>query len=552
MSSDSDQFVLQKALDEESTSSLFQAKRWTHVTDTSSSGGVFSSQFSFDLNTLSSQNQWTDLSQAFIQFPVKLTIKGSTKLDNINPNSACIKNGFHQFVDSVQLTLGGVNLQSSQIYNNVQTSFKVLADWSQEELNKYGPTLGVALDNYDNDVNATGNTSFANVPIGTLSPALCGVSYNQKSNAGFKSRLDFLNTSVDAGSANSIVSNMDLNGKGLVQTSSAAGAVGTNDGFCAFYLGTIRLKDLCDSIAKMPPIKNLKGFLYVNINSATSTYTSTGGAAGAAGTGVVMTSISNTAQYGRSQPAMLDKAVTSGAADSVITFKSEISGIASPNLTITKPPMTNARLYTPYYVASPEIDRMLVQKKTLRYNETYVTTVNIAKVASVNVTITPGIANPKRLIMLPILTGTGANAADVTSFQAFPELSPFDIAGCGGSSPFAALQQLQVSVGNQPMFQEPVSYNSHMFLEEIAQMGRDGGLDSESGSGLFSQAMWEQNYRFHTVDIGRRINGDDGASKAVQLSCYNPCNADMRLICIVWYEREITVDTAMGTISQQF
>lgn len=87
-------------------------------------------------------------------------------------------------------------------------------------------------------------------------------------------------------------------------------------------------------------------------------------------------------------------------------------------------------------------------------------------------------------------------------------------------------------------------------MNEIAQIGRDGGLDSESGSGLLSQRLWNQMYRYYTVDIGRRIAGDDGASKSIQLSAYNPCANAMRLICIVWYERELTVDTAMGSITQ--
>ena len=81
-------------------------------------------------------------------------------------------------------------------------------------------------------------------------------------------------------------------------------------------------------------------------------------------------------------------------------------------------------------------------------------------------------------------------------------------------------------------------------------MGRDGGLDNETGSGLLSQRLWNQHYKYYTIDIGRRIGADDGASKSVQIQCYNPCNLPMRLICIIWFEREIIVDTAMGQIVQ--
>lgn len=544
MSSDSDKFVFQQALDEQDNTALFQAKRWTHVVDSSSSGGVFNSQIQFDLNTLSSQNQWTDLSQGFIQFPVKVTISGTTKLDNLTANAACIKNGFHQFVDSIQLVLGGSTIQTSQIYTNVDTSFKILTQWSQDELRKWGPTLGVALDDYKNTAEGGTTLSLDNVPITTLAPALHGVYYPSATNAGFKERCTMLNTDVtttDAGSALSIINNLEQNGKGNIQLDKTV----TTDAFVAFYLATIRLKDLSDAIAKMPPIKNLKGYLYVNYNSATSSYSAT------AANGFVKTAKAvNTPQYGRCQPVMINRAADlSGAADSTVTMKVEVSGQKSTTLTLAKPAITNARLYTPYYVPSPEVDRALTQKKTIRYNERFVTTVNIAATSATNVTITPGVSNPKRLIMLPILTGDGATAG-VAGFNDFPELSPFDIAGCGGSSPFAALQQLQVNVSNQPMFQEPVSMDHHMMLEELGQIGLNGGLDSEQNSGLLSQRLWNQMYRYYTVDIGRRIAGDDGASKSIQLSAYNPCNAAMRLICIVWYEREIIVDSAMGQIVQ--
>lgn len=556
MSSDSDRFVFQQALEEQDNSALFQAKRWTHVVDSSSSGGVFNSQLQWDLNTLASQNSWTDLSQGFIQFPVKVTISGTTKLDNITANAACIKNGFHNFVDSVQLVLGGSTIQTSQIYTNIDTSFKILTEWSQDELHKYGPSLGIALDDYDvdNTLNLTLTegapntvaigystpTQFDNITATTFAPALHGAVYPPISNTGFKERVKQLNTSATAGLAYTTCNTLYQNGKSSIQTNNAV----TTDAFVAFYLATIRLKDICDSIAKLPPIKNLKGYLYVNYNSATTSYTAT------ASTGVVKANkINKQAVYGRTMPVMVDRDLVAGAADSVVTIKAEISGVESATLTSANPPITNGRLYVPYYVASPEVDRALSQKKTIRYNERFVTTVNIGAGASTNVTITPGISNPKRLIMLPVLTGD-SKTAGVAGYLDFPELSPFDIATCGGSSPFAMINQLQVSVGNQPIFQEPVSFDHHMFMEEVGQCGRDGGLDSETGSGLLSQRLWNQMYRYYTVDIGRRLGGDDGASKSIQLSCNNPCANNMRLICIVWYEREIEVDTALGVVTQ--
>lgn len=547
MSSDADQFVFAKALDEQDNTSLFEAKRWTYVTDSSSSNGAFFGQLQFDLNTLSSQNQWTDLSQGYIQFPVKMTITNNAADTNAltaSVRSACIKQGFHQFVDSVQLVLGGSTVHTSQIFTNVDTSFKILSEWSQDELRKYGPSLGVAIDDFVDPTVSTATKTLDNLTAydtttdGALVHRYGGADVMASwKNTGLKERIDFLNTGASTTAAAAIISNLPQSAKGSVQQ--AAGFAKTN--FVAFYLATIRLKDIMDAAKKLPPIKNLKGYLYVNYNAATSTYTST------ANTGIPSAAMVNTAQYGRCQAGMISRNDTFGACN--ITFKTEVSGVLDATLTTAKPAMTNARLVVPYYVASPEIDRALTQKKRCRILERFVTTVNIAKTSSVNVTLSPGLSNPRRLIMCPVLYGNGSND-DITGALAFPELSPFDIAACGGSSAFASLQQVQCLVGGQPMFQQPVSQDYEMFLQEFAQCGLDGGLNSENNSGLLSQRLWNQHYRLMTVDIGRRINGDDGASKSIQLQANNPCNLDMRLICIIWYEKEITVDTAMGTIQQ--
>ncbi|GMF31035.1 unnamed protein product [Phytophthora lilii] len=107
-----------------------------------------------------------------------------------------------------------------------------------------------------------------NVPIDTLSPAYAGVTYPVARNSGYKERAQFLNTSTTATtSATAILgTNTHAMAKGSVQHAGSASATLTagQDVFVAFYLATVRLKDLSDCIAKLPLIKNLKGFIYVN------------------------------------------------------------------------------------------------------------------------------------------------------------------------------------------------------------------------------------------------------------------------------------------------
>ena len=106
MSSASDRLVFEESVEGQDNVNLFESKKWTYITDSTSSNGQFSGQIQFDLNTLSSQNQWTSLSEAIIQFPVKLTIKNgsvATAPATCGINSATISNGFHNFIDLCKL-----------------------------------------------------------------------------------------------------------------------------------------------------------------------------------------------------------------------------------------------------------------------------------------------------------------------------------------------------------------------------------------------------------------------------------------------------------------
>ena len=105
-------------------------------------------------------------------------------------------------------------------------------------------------------------------------------------------------------------------------------------------------------------------------------------------------------------------------------------------------------------------------------------------------------------------------------------------------------------VGNVPMFQSPITYDYDNWLQEISLQGVDGGLNKEVSSGLLNQRAWNQLYRIYTCNIGRRMDSEDGASKSIQVSLTNATTCPMTVIAIVWYEREVVVDTVSGQVMQ--
>lgn len=549
MSSESDKVVFEESIEGQDNVNLFESKKWTYITDSSSTNGEFNGQIQFNLDTLSSQNQWTDLSQAVIQFPVKLTIKNGAA--GVAPaaatiNAATIKNGFHQFVDSVQIVLGGTTIQSSQIFTNIDTNYKILTEWSQDTLKKWGPTLGIALD--DIDVSGTDSSTGVSESLdnAALISSTSGPGFDIYSaagivNPGVKERFSMFNNNTASTLGRSILgTNQSVVGKSNVQSTGLSEATANADVFVMHALGTIKLSSISDAIAKMPLVKGLKGFIYLNYNSSTHTI---------AGSATTLTTFSSSAKFGRCAPGYLNfgsDGFSMGTSSNAV-FTADIDATPSATLTTATRIQSNAMLHAPYYVATPEVDRALTMRKTMRYNERFVTQFSLTANGNYTATLSPGISNPKRVILYPFFTGPGTSGN--AGFLTNPLLSP-----CDGvpstTSPFAALKDLQLYVGNVPMFQQPVSMDWTTFCNEVAQNGLDGGLVDQASSGLLSQRTWNQLYRYYTVDVGRRSNSSDGASKSIQIQCTNATACPMSVIAIIWYEREITVDTASGMVQQ--
>ncbi len=536
MSSQSDRVAFDNSVQPYDETILFKQKNWTYITDSSSSGGVFNNQLQFDLNTLSSQSQWVDLSEAYVQFPVRVKIKntGSTSGSLTQSiNATVLKNGFHHFVDSVQVVLDGSTVQASQIYENISTTFKIMSEWSQDELRKYGPSLGIALDDY---------TALDTTAIATIAPSVYGVNLTTTANTGIAARQSIQNIGVASGGCKAILAEQAKNvGKPQVAVVSGAPVAAGSHSYTQFVLATIRLKDISPVLAAMPMSRNLKGFLYINYNSSSTTFS--------ADTSAALTALTTSANAGRCCPVMirsdLISTTTFGTTASTWEVAVELSGVATEQTT-AQPAISYGRLVAPYFVANPQVDAALSMKKTFRYLERNVSTFDIAAGANTTVTLSPGIANPKRVLLYPYFTGAGTTGGTMLTN---PLLSPFD-ATPATTSPFAALKDLQILVANQPMFQNPVSMDWDLFGQEVAQQGLDGGLDPQSASGLLSQQMWDRLYRFYTCDVGRRLESEDGSSKSVIVQCTNATLAPMRVIAMIYYEKEITVDTSMGRVYQ--
>lgn len=559
MSSESDKAVFVDSVEGVDTSNLFQSKKWAMITDQSSNGGVFSGSFMFNLNQVSNLNLWSDLSEAIITFPIKLQLKKDTTADlsTWTPNNVDIgiKNGFYSFIDSVQIVIGGTTIKTSQIYENVNCEFKVITEWDYNFLNKNGATLGVSPDEFYDKLQTTkdgADTSYvgaANAGTSVIVPSTgSGLVIDETMNPGYKRRCAYTNKTTTGCMGDILGNNQSLMGNPSMKITAATTTPDSDRLVTIFCLGVVRLKDLSDAIDKMPLTKNPKGMIYVYYNAASHsiTYDKTDGS----GDATKIKSKSATSIYGHSMPGeygsvhgVVDGSNTS---DHTLTFTAEISGVTDSVDTTVVPSQTNARMYIPYFTATPETDRILTQKKTIRYLERFNTSFFVEAGQAYSGVLTPGLQNVKRVNLYPYFAGvnTGANYLSCEPNPALSALWPSP--NC--TSPFAALRELQFTVGGVPIFQTPQNYNWEHFVSEIATLGRGGNRDDSQSSGLIDQYQWETIHRFYTCDIGRRLDSEDGSSKGVQVSLTNATTVRMWINADIWYEKEIVIDTAMGTV----
>ncbi|GMF38838.1 unnamed protein product [Phytophthora lilii] len=166
-----------------------------------------------------------------------------------------------------------------------------------------------------------------------------------------------------------------------------------------------------------------------------------------------------------------------------LTITADINGTPTAGTGIP-PSQSFSRLLVPTYSPNPSADHALAQKKTFRYFERITNKFTVAPGASFTWTVSYGIANPKRLIMQPIITNPTAGATTSDTINLLR--SPFSTVPAT-TSPFAALKNLQITVGNVPIWNNPVSFGYDLFVQEMSKSGVDGGLDDVTSAGLLSQ-----------------------------------------------------------------
>lgn len=563
MNNDGDEVIFRKSTKDNTEPVLFNGKNYTYITDSTSNGGVFASnQVQFDLATLSSQSQWVSLNEGIIELPVKITATitqaaaGTPTGGSATILAAVIKNGWHQFIDSCQVVINGQTLQSAQSYESVAATYRILSTWSQDTLKQWGPTCGVALDDMTTDTQNTlsATTGLNNVPFTTAAPNTKGFDVTNSNatalfNKGIPARFNMMNNDIAPAAASlqtTVLGSGNMIAAGRANVAAVASGSATNTVgdsiYSCFALATVRLRDICD-INQFPLTKNLKGYVYISFNNCSTVLSNSTGAA-------TLTSVSYNINGGRSNPILINTGAivipTGSSTAGKVTVTATVDGSTTGRASTSAAPLSqNARLLVPYYSANPSIDAALTKTQYFSTFEKIVNPITVAAGANINYTVTVGVPNPRRLVLLPMYQNLGVSTPTPITNLSSPELSAFDSVPAT-SGPFCYLNNLQVYCANKPIFQYPVVYDFEMYNSEIVNLGANGAIVDELTSGLLTEQLWEQNHRYYSIDLSRRIESEDGQSKSIQVSFNNGSSAyGMKVIAIVFYEKKWSIDTAL-------
>lgn len=567
MATEADQVMVETSTRNNAEPLFFTEKKTNFIVDSSSNSGNFQSgQISFDLSTFSSQN-WQSLSEAVFEIPVKITAKVAQAANGTTPgtNNARLlsiiqKNGHHQWINSAQLIINGQTIQSQQPYENVAATYRILSKWSNDTLTKWGSACNVSLDDCtggsEGSTSYSGSVGLNNATLSTVATSARGFdSTNYQSellNTGVINRAQNLNSSIVSTTVqNGIlgVSATKSSGKSHVGVGTASNTV--NDSLYSQYtMATIRFKDLFDC-DEFPLVKNIRGYVYLTFNSFKTTLTAGGATAKNEVASVEFTPMTGlscpyTINVGNSAVAASATAGLSfaGASDSTTFSKVEIVGTVDGTTTGAvggaSPLLTNARLLLPFYEATPQTDSALTKSNhVFKTYEKIVNPFTLTAGETKNITMTVGVPNPVKLVLLPMWQNLGG-ASNLSN----PEQSAFDQTPAT-SGPFAKLDNIQIYVSNKGLFQYPVQYDYEYWVQEGIQNGAYSGKVDEISSGLLSKQLWEQNHRYYAFDLSRRLPSDNGMSRSVQISCTNPSAAyGMKVIAILFYEKQYAINTS--------
>lgn len=541
----------------EGSPNVFVKKDWLNILD-NQNGQYRGNQSVIDTSQLSNSNKYMNYREAYLAVPLVLTGSGAALGDTSQAATAAdysigLKNWYGSLIHSLTLDFNGTTIIQQTPFCSMWNIFKLMTSLSTSDVLTLGPSIGFYP---DDGLSFTFNTTLGNDGLGTsytnnsvAAPTLTILNSYGTGNVGMVKRQQYINydTLGLTGAANTGGSNTatfaDLLArvpassffKSQVYTQAAAILQ-------IQIMAIIQLKHLHSFFNNVPLLKGVFMKATLNLNQATVSST--------LDANKLQTPTIVSAPLGGISPIMIasTRAGAGGAnlvASQVLTVNLSVGNTASnaPAGAVASGLATGIVLYVPAYTFNPVYEQAYLSSpvKRIVYTDIYQYQVNgVAANANFNQLITNGIAGIKSILILPIYT-TAANAA-VNPIQ-----SPFDAAGCGPTSPLAALTNFNVVVSGQNMLYNTQRYGYEQFLHNTYGCNSvNGGLTDGITSGLIGQLEWETGYSYYYVNCSRMLPVEESVPKSVSIIGQNISAKAFDFYIFIEYQVEISVDVLTG------
>jgi len=501
-----------------------------------------------------------------------------------------LKNGSWQVIQSMSVDLNNTNIIQLQSFINQYVTFKMLAQMSSDDLQKYGDSIGFQPDtgygvryNSDSGVNhpeGHGSINNLNAPTGTeaVNADTYATAFTDKGfNEGFRKRQATTGFNPNNGAASQFTSESQTAQMG--QSYFTSGTFGQADQYSKFWLCTLtlRLKDMASFFEEIPLARGLFFRFTLNLNLAQHTIKYLVNTNNAPVYSIVDVSVIKTNLIGGTSPLLIasssehsgmrqlvksvaaDYIAKSGVAGNETPFEFEIAmNVGKDNkYPVSCPWFTSCRLYVDLYQMAPSAEQQYIslnKAKQITYRDVYSFQIDLTSTSSgsdINTAfsqlLSNGLINPKGLLIVPY-AGSSSNPVSKTGIKLDAYQSPF-AAEPGTPTPFIKLTNLQVQVGAQNVFQQNQVYSWENWLEETSRVyAINGGQHTGANSGLISYKDYITNYGYVYVNLERRLVGENSVPKSIQVSanCLSGKIQNVRLMCFVEFERTIAINPSTG------
>ena len=574
-----DSFIYEDSNEPQITLEPFVQKQWVWALD-QNNGSYSGSQVLLDTSSLSNSGKYVSYSEAFFVIPIVMRLAATSanaQIANVrNARSAFaagLKSGYYQFLYSATVEYNNTSIVQLVPNLHQYVTYKLLTSLSRDSLEKYGALIGFYPD------------SFLSCKYGAQSavdPAGHGVLNN-------RDLPQFPATVYTWDAVNSQANNMGMFYRQQNTTAldpvapadiatftspSQAGQYGLNyfrlgtggdiDSKYWFITAVVRLKDMADFFERLTLVKGAFVRFVLNLNLATHNFniTTNGGV-------VTDVSITQNILSNGNTPLMLANASQAGngmfelgnilatAGNATYSFTLTANVARDPTTLVQHPTLSGVRLYAPLYTFNPvqeEAYLTLNKIKTIRYNDLYNYTIDVvcsgtagSLQGTVTSLLTNGVPNPQYLVIIPFV-GSGSNNTGNGTAAISAYGSPF-ASEPGTSSCGIALTDLNVQVAGVNVFTQNEQYSWENFTEELALNNAINGSQVDGlNSGLITYQMWNNNYRYYTVNLSRRLPAENSVPKSLQVTATVLSGSIERVqlqVFLVW-GREIAIDLETG------